>query len=64
MNSNHCQTNKNIGNYTLLPQEILGKGATGIVYKGVHNITQEPIAVKTIDLSTIKDEATKSLLEN
>lgn len=38
MNSNHCQTNESIGNYTLLPQEILGKGATGIVYKGNFNL--------------------------
>lgn len=63
--------NLTLGNYTLNPSQILGKGATGIVYKGIshiyqgmNNIDKSAVAIKSIQLSTIKDDATKSLLEN
>ncbi len=58
-----------VGNYVISYNQILGKGTTGIVYKGyiffnlgyqIH--TRSPIAVKVIQLSTIKDDATRSLL--
>lgn len=42
----------------------MGKGTTGTVYRGYHNETYSPVAVKVIDLATIKDDATRSLLEN
>lgn len=49
---------------------LLGSGATGKVYKGndldyfigYSCITYESVAVKAIDLSQMKDEATRSLL--
>lgn len=58
-----------IGNYHLYPSQLLGKGATGTVYKGkitnylgYHAVTMAPVAIKAIDLSTIRDDATRSLL--
>lgn len=60
-----------IGSYTLNFMEVLGKGATGTVYKGMnlymwgyHNTNQTSVAIKVIQLNTIKDDATKSLLDN
>ena len=53
-----------IGKYTLLTNCSLGRGATGTVYKGVESSTQTPVAVKHIDLATINDDATRTLLQN
>lgn len=60
-----------IGKFTVCFSQVLGKGATGIVYKGkkiihlgYHNMDRTPAAIKVIQLSTIKDDATKSLLDN
>lgn len=58
-----------VGNYNLCTSQLLGKGATGTVYKGkiknysgYHAVTMDPVAIKVIDLSTIRDDATRSLL--
>jgi serine/threonine protein kinase len=53
-----------IGNYTLCWTQLLGKGATGCVYKAFHTTTRSPAAVKHIDLATISDDATRILLQN
>ena len=53
-----------VGDYLLHPNELLGQGATGKVYKGQHTTSLAPVALKHIDLSTINDDATKSLLQN
>jgi len=39
MNQNHSPNLVDLGNYTLCNQMVLGKGATGIVYKGTIIIT-------------------------
>ena len=69
MITSNALPSRTVGNYSIDPQDMLGKGATGIVYKGRHlvelgtnNLTKQSVAVKAIDLSTIRDEATRSLL--
>jgi len=60
-----------LGQFNLCFSQVLGKGATGIVYKGnsIYNIGYRnadkiPVAIKCIQLSTIKDDVTRCLLEN
>ena len=54
----------NLGKYDLFHGYSLGKGATGVVYKGQDSSSKQPVAMKHIDLDTIRDDATKSLLQN
>lgn len=35
--------------YQIFPDEVLGSGQFGIVYGGVHRMTQQPVAIKVID---------------
>lgn len=63
--NNHSQGNPiTIGNYNLFPQELLGQGATGKVYKGEDRRSHCQVAIKHIDLKTINDDPTKILLQN
>lgn len=32
--------------YQIFPDEVLGSGQFGIVYGGVHRVTQKPVAIK------------------
>jgi hypothetical protein len=45
----------NIGKYVMHKSELLGKGATGSVFKGFNTLTNAPVAIKDIDLATIND---------
>lgn len=45
----------NIGKYIMHKTELLGKGATGSVYRGYNLLTNAPVAIKDIDLATIND---------
>jgi len=51
-----------IGNFKIDKNNVLGKGATGLVYKGVNGDNNEPIAVKAIEMSQVNNEVTKYLL--
>jgi serine/threonine protein kinase len=53
-----------VGKYLLHPQQNLGKGATGTVYRGQESSSRQPVAIKHIDMGTIRDDATKTLLQN
>ncbi len=60
-----------IGPYEFQPSDILGKGATGIVYRGtclhypgVHITTGAPVAVKVIDATYASSPVSRSLLES
>lgn len=44
-----------LGLYSYDQNALLGKGATGSVYKGCKNDTKEVVAVKVIDLYQIND---------
>ena len=54
----------NLGQYDLYTQQALGQGATGTVYRGQETSSKKAVAIKHIDLATIRDDATKSLLQN
>jgi serine/threonine protein kinase len=57
-------TPSQVGPYSILWSHLLGKGTTGTVYQAIDTLTKTPLAAKVIDSSTIKDDATRSLLEN
>lgn len=40
MKTNNFQGSKTVGSYTILLNEPLGKGATGIVYRGTRSFIQ------------------------
>lgn len=44
-----------IGDYQLFKWSILGKGTTGIVYKGIKISDKTPVAIKAINLNDIRD---------
>lgn len=51
-----------IGNYCFHPKEAIGKGATGIVYKGISLTNHTPVAIKAVNLANLRDEPSRSLL--
>lgn len=57
-------TSSQVGSYSILWSQLLGKGTTGVVYQAIDSLNKSPLAAKVIDSATIKDDATRSLLEN
>ena len=45
---------KRIGNYCFNLEDVIGKGNFSTVYKGRHQITREIVAIKVIELSSLK----------
>lgn len=61
---------KKIGSYNYLKDDLLGEGSTGRVYlgnlfldQGLHQQSEQKVAIKVIDMSQIDNEVTKYLLE-
>ena len=56
-NKNIKQSNPiHIGNYTLI--KVIGQGTFGKVWKGIHLLTGEKVAVKIFNKNKIKDKST------
>lgn len=58
-----------VGNYSLLLNQVLGRGANAIVYRGTPPPTlgygqASEVAIKAISLASLRDDVTRSLLEN
>jgi len=45
---------KRIGNYQYSTGDLLGHGSYGFVYRGINTKTNEPVAVKAIDLTKLR----------
>jgi hypothetical protein len=41
---------KRIEDYTFCLSDIVGRGASGVVYVGINSVTNETVAIKVIDL--------------
>ena len=61
--------NIRIGEYEFSSENILGKGATGNVYKGTQcvisgksKLNGDSVAIKAIEMSNVSNEVTKYLL--
>jgi len=50
---------KKVGSYIV--GDVIGKGATGTVYKGVHEDTGEIVAIKVVSTLSIKEKMMKSI---
>jgi serine/threonine protein kinase len=67
MQKENCTLSSNclsVGNYTFDTRHIEGQGATGKVYRGQHSSSGTPVAIKHIDVATLCDDATRTLLRN
>ena len=53
---------KVIGDYSYCLKDQIGKGYTSYVYKGKNEKTGEIVAIKTIEMSKIRNEIERSLL--
>ncbi|HEV3447178.1 MAG TPA: protein kinase, partial [Gemmataceae bacterium] len=49
-----AKTPAQIGSYDVLEQ--VGTGATGVVYKGIHRITGQVVAIKVVNEEVTEDE--------
>ncbi|CAD8133892.1 unnamed protein product [Paramecium pentaurelia] len=57
-------TRKQIDHYSYLLNEEIGRGFSSKVYKGKDDVSQEPVAVKVIDMKMIKQSIHSQLLKN
>lgn len=53
---------KRIEDYTFCLSDVVGRGASGIVYVGMNCVNKETVAIKVIDLHQVKDEYTWGLI--
>jgi hypothetical protein len=59
---NKSYTRKKIENYSYGLSDTIGKGYSSQVYRGRNDNTEEPVAVKVIDLKMLKCEINRTLL--
>ncbi|CAD8046611.1 unnamed protein product [Paramecium primaurelia] len=57
-------TRKQIDHYSYILNEEIGRGFSSKVYKGKDDVSQEPVAVKVIDMKMIKQSIHSQLLKN
>ncbi|XP_051912251.1 serine/threonine-protein kinase atg1-like [Hippocampus zosterae] len=57
-------TRKKIDHYSYRLNERIGKGYSSQVYRGRDDLTNEPVALKVIDLKGLKDAVSKEMLES
>ena len=50
---------KKIDNYSFIPGDSIGKGYSSTVYKGKDDRNGEDVAIKVVDLSSLKDSTSK-----
>ena len=61
--SNQALTKK-VENYLINLNEVLGKGNFSVVYRAVNTLNNEPVAVKVIDLNSMRTSALRDLLQS
>lgn len=55
---------KKIKNFVFNQKDQIGKGYSSVVYRGIDDLTKEEIAIKVVELSKIKNEVQRHLLNN
>ncbi|CAD8062946.1 unnamed protein product [Paramecium sonneborni] len=58
------QIQKTVYKYSYFLNDILGEGYSSKVYKGIHNETKQPVAIKVINFQTLVTPISQSLLKN
>ncbi|CAD8160222.1 unnamed protein product [Paramecium pentaurelia] len=64
MNMHKEVIRKQIGDYCFDMNDIIGEGYSSKVYKGIHMVTNQVVAIKVISLETYNSPIQKSLLSN
>ncbi|CAD8146095.1 unnamed protein product [Paramecium octaurelia] len=64
MNEHKEVIRKQIGDYCFDMNDIIGEGYSSKVYKGIHMVTQQVVAIKVISLENYNSPIQKSLLQN
>ena len=54
---------KQIEDYSYCLGDRIGQGFSSVVYRGIRDSTGEPVAIKVIDLRSIRDEAALTMLK-
>ena len=55
-------TRKKLENYSYPLEDIIGKGYSSQVFKGRNDLTNEPVAIKVIDMKMLKNDLNRMLL--
>ncbi|CAD8145195.1 unnamed protein product [Paramecium pentaurelia] len=64
MNEHKEVIRKQIGDYCFNMNDIIGEGYSSKVYKGIHMVTHQVVAIKVISLENYNSPIQKSLLQN
>lgn len=53
---------KKIQNYSFLLSDRIGKGYSSTVYKGLDDLTGQQVAIKVIELKSLRDQTSRLML--
>lgn len=54
---------KKIEDYSYALMDVIGKGYSSLVYKGINEKTREVVAIKVIDIKSFKNKLSRQMLE-
>ena len=61
--SNNNEMRKKIEDYSYGLTDLIGKGYSSSVFRGINEKSKEQVAIKVIDLKTLKDKPARQMLE-
>mgnify|MGYP000452784116 FL=1 len=61
--SNNNEMRKKIEDYSYGLTDLIGKGYSSSVFRGINEKSKEQVAIKVIDLKSLKDKSARQMLE-
>jgi len=61
--SNNNEIKKKIEDYSYGLTDLIGKGYSSSVFRGINEKSKEQVAIKVIDLKSLKDKSARQMLE-
>ncbi len=61
--SNNNEMRKKIEDYSYGLTDLIGKGYSSSVFRGINEKNREQVAIKVIDLKSLKDKSARQMLE-